>query len=321
MVEVKHLTKKYGALKALDDVSFKTGEGEIVGLLGPNGAGKTTTMNIMSGYLSATEGGVSINGFDIVENQYEARKITGYLPENPPLYTDMTVSEYLEFVYELKQCRLNKKRHFDDICSLVKIESVYSRLIKNLSKGYRQRVGMAQALIGNPQLLILDEPTSGLDPKQIIEMRELIKSLGKNHTVIFSSHTLSEVQAVCNRMIILDRGRLVADSTPDKLSEKTGSAGTFTLKIKAPETEVMKSLRKIDCVSNVRNLGLCEPHGVYEYSVKCKDTVENDARVRIFEQMSENNYPIVEFKSSEISLEDIFLRITDGKNDHVEGRR
>ena len=197
MIEVKNLTKRYGNNVALDHVSFTVEDGSILGFLGPNGAGKSTTMNIVTGYLSATEGTVSISGHDILDEPNEARKLIGYLPELPPLYLDMTVQEYLNFMYDLKKVKLPREKHIREICSLTKIQNVYKRLIGNLSKGYRQRVGIAQALLGNPPVLILDEPTVGLDPKQIIEIRNLIKNLGRNHTIILSSHILSEVQAVC----------------------------------------------------------------------------------------------------------------------------
>ena len=207
MVEVRNLTKRYGANLAVDHVSFEIEEGSIVGFLGPNGAGKSTTMNIITGYLSATEGSVTVSGKNTLEDPNEVKRMIGYLPEQPPLYLDMTVKEYLNFVYELKKATQPKEQHIKEICELVKIDNVYNRLVGNLSKGYKQRVGIAQALIGNPPVLILDEPTVGLDPKQIIEIRTLIKNLGRNHTVILSSHILPEVQAVCERIIVINNGR------------------------------------------------------------------------------------------------------------------
>ena len=220
MIKVNNLTKKYGSTVALEDVSFSVKKGEVAGFLGPNGAGKSTTMNIITGYLSSTSGTVTIDGFDILEQPTEAKKKIGYLPEVPPLYPDMTVNEYLDFVYELKGAAQKKEAHFKEICELTGISSVRGRLIRNLSKGYRQRVGIAQTLVGNPPVLILDEPTVGLDPKQIIEVRNLIKKLGQKHTVILSSHILSEVQAVCDRIIVLNNGKLVADSTSESLSDR-----------------------------------------------------------------------------------------------------
>ena len=217
MIEVQNLTKRYGSHLAVDRISFRVEEGEILGFLGPNGAGKSTTMNILTGYLSASEGTVKINGYDILEEPQKAKASIGYLPEHPPLYLDMTVREYLNFMYDLKKCTLPREPHIAEICRIMKITDVYGRLIKNLSKGYRQRVGFAQALIGNPPVLILDEPTVGLDPNQIIEIRSLIKSLGKHHTVILSSHILPEIQAVCDRIVIISGGKIVADDTAANL--------------------------------------------------------------------------------------------------------
>ena len=218
MVEVKNLTKRYGVNMALNNVSFKVEEGTIVGFLGPNGAGKSTTMNIVTGYLSATSGEVTVSGKNTLDEPNEVKKLIGYLPEQPPLYLDMTVKEYLNFMYELKKVKLPREKHIKEICQLTKIDNVYDRLIGNLSKGYRQRVGIAQALLGNPPVLILDEPTVGLDPKQIIEIRTLIKNLGRNHTVILSSHILPEVQAVCERILVINNGRIVADGATDTLA-------------------------------------------------------------------------------------------------------
>ena len=219
MIEVKNLTKSYNGNVAVDDISFTVGSGEILGFLGPNGAGKSTTMNILTGYISSTSGTAALDGIDILENPLAAKRKIGYLSEQPPVYLDMTVDEYLSFVYELKKSKLPKKAHLGEICELVKIADMRKRLIRNLSKGYRQRVGLAQALVGNPPILILDEPTVGLDPKQIIEIRSLVKKLGKNHTVILSSHILPEVQAVCDKVVIINEGKIVADGTLESLRE------------------------------------------------------------------------------------------------------
>ena len=215
MIEVIGLSKKYGNFLAVNDVSFKIAKGEVVGFLGPNGAGKSTIMNMLTGYLSPSAGTVGVGEYDIVKNPKSAKMHIGYLPEIPPLYPDMTVREYLQFIFDLKKVKLPKTPHLAEICTLVKIDDVLDRLIKNLSKGYRQRVGIAGALIGNPDVLILDEPTVGLDPKQIIEIRELISRLGEQHTIILSSHILSEIQAVCSRIIIINKGKLVADGTAE----------------------------------------------------------------------------------------------------------
>ena len=218
MVEVKNLTKCYGSIKAVDNISFTVENGEVLGFLGPNGAGKSTTMNMITGYISSTSGTVTIDGVDILEDPKEAKTKIGYLPEMPPLYVDMTVRKYLEFMFDLKKVKLPKKEHIEEVMRLVRITEQSERVIKNLSKGYRQRVGFAQALLGNPPVLILDEPTVGLDPKQIIEIRKLIKSLGQKHTVIFSSHVLSEISATCDRIIVISKGKIVADAKTDELS-------------------------------------------------------------------------------------------------------
>ena len=218
MIDVQNLTKNYGTHCAVDHISFHVNEGEILGFLGPNGAGKSTTMNMLTGYLSSTDGAVKIGGYDILEDPNAAKANIGYLPEQPPLYMDMTVREYLNFMYELKKCTLPRAQHIAEICKIMKIDHVYGRLIKNLSKGYRQRVGIAAALLGTPKVIILDEPTVGLDPAQMIEIRSLIRDLGKTHTVILSSHILSEVQSVCDRVLIIAHGRLVAQGTPEELA-------------------------------------------------------------------------------------------------------
>ena len=220
MIEVKHLTKQYGDKLAVNDISFTVEDGEILGLLGPNGAGKSTTMNMLTGYISSTSGQALINGIDILEDPIKAKAQIGYLPELPPLYLDMTVMGYLNFVYDLKKCKLPRRSHLKDVCNLCRISDVSGRVIKHLSKGYRQRVGLAQALINNPPILILDEPTVGLDPKQIIEIRTLVKKLGKKHTVILSSHILTEVQEVCDRVVIINHGQIAANDTIDNLSKQ-----------------------------------------------------------------------------------------------------
>ena len=253
MIEVSGLKKNYGSKAALKGISFKIGDGEIAGFLGPNGAGKSTAMNIITGYLSAGDGTVKVGGMDVLENPAETRKMVGFLPEIPPLYMDMTVEEYLSFVYELKKCTLNRKKHMDDVCSLVKIESVRSRLIKNLSKGYRQRVGMAQALIGNPPVLILDEPTAGLDPKQITEMRELIRKLGRSHTVMLSSHILSDVQAVCDRIIIINEGLIVADGGRDSLLDGVSGEKHVSVSLRGGADEVLKELKRLKSAVSVES--------------------------------------------------------------------
>ncbi len=316
-IEVKNLTKRYGQNKAVDDISFEIKEGEIVGFLGPNGAGKTTTMNILTGYLSASEGEAKIGGMDILEEPYEVKKLIGYLPEQPPLYHQMTVTEYLEFIYDLKKAKLSKKEHIESICRLVRIDNVKNRVIANLSKGYKQRVGIAQALIGNPPVLILDEPTVGLDPKQIIEIRTLIKRLGESHTVILSSHILSEVQAVCDRIIIINNGKLIADSSAQDLTTKFGSTRNLTVRVGAnDENAVFRMLSKIPGVEKVETLG-CKETGSFDYSVKVEEG--NDLRNEIAKRVLERGWLLLTVRSQEATLEEIFIGLVNqgtkgGKN-------
>ncbi|MBQ7037836.1 MAG: ATP-binding cassette domain-containing protein [Clostridia bacterium] len=307
MINVQNLTKRYGSHLAVDNISFQVSEGEILGFLGPNGAGKSTTMNILTGYLSSSEGTVTINGHDILEEPNEAKASIGYLPEQPPLYLDMTVREYLDFVFDLKQCKFNRKKHIAEICRLMQIEHVYDRLIKNLSKGYRQRVGFAQALIGNPPVLVLDEPTVGLDPNQIIEIRALIKNLGKHHTVILSSHILQEIEAVCDRIVIINEGKLVADDTASALSEKYSSDRRRMALIAGDEKRVTDILTHLPGVEDVVCYGEKED-GVYEYAIEPQDGA--DFRRALFTALSKEGYPLLGLRSMEMSLEEIFISLT-----------
>ncbi len=307
MIEVQNLTKRYGSHLAVDHISFRVEEGEILGFLGPNGAGKSTTMNILTGYLSASEGSVKINGYDILEQPNQAKSSIGYLPEQPPLYLDMTVREYLDFIYDLKKCTLDRRHHIAEICKMVKIEEVYGRLIKNLSKGYRQRVGFAQALIGNPPVLILDEPTVGLDPNQIIEIRSLIKNLGKHHTVILSSHILPEIEAVCDRIVVINKGAIVADDTAADLSKKYSSDRRTLVRVAGPESEVQGLLSRVPGIQSVSPLGEKEP-GVFEYAL---DPVEGqDFRRELFDRLAARKWALMGMKSMEMSLEEIFIVLT-----------
>lgn len=309
MINVKNLTKKYGSSVALDNVSFSVNKGEIAGFLGPNGAGKTTTMNIITGYLSSTSGTVTIDGFDILDQPTEAKKRIGYLPEVPPLYPDMTVNEYLDFIYELKRSTQKKEAHFKEICELTGISSVRGRLIRNLSKGYRQRVGIAQTLVGNPPVLILDEPTVGLDPKQIIEVRSLIKKLGQKHTVILSSHILSEVQAICDRIIVLNNGKLVADSTSQSLSDRLTDGNSLIIKAVGNASEIQSVLNSVKTVKRCSKLS--EQGGIAEFSVTISSA--ESARQDIFFAMAAKKIPIVEMRQRDYSLEDIFMSLVDNK--------
>ena len=308
MIKVENLSKRYGSNLAVKNVSFSIKEGEIVGFLGPNGAGKSTIMNILTGYLSLTEGKVSVGGADVLESPEEAKRHIGYLPEQPPLYQEMTVREYLNFIYDLKQVKFPRKPHLDEICKLVHIDHVANRLIKNLSKGYRQRVGIAQALVGNPEVLILDEPTVGLDPKQIIEIRKLIAGLGKHHTIILSSHILSEIQAVCKRILIINGGEIVADDTAANLSRSLSEKHSLHLRVQGPEADVKKNIASIKGVKSVVSLGTIED-GSFDFEVETLDGA--DVRRDIFARLSDRKWTILELSSSELSLEQIFLRLTD----------
>lgn len=307
MIEVSSLTKKYGNFLAVDNVSFTINRGEVVGFLGPNGAGKSTIMNILTGYLSLTGGKVSIDGFDVLEQPEQAKRRIGYLPEIPPLYTDMTVTEYLYFIYDLKKVKFPKRMHIDEIINLVRLAEVKNRLIKTLSKGYRQRVGIAGALVGNPDVLILDEPTVGLDPKQIIEIRDLIARLGKNHTIILSSHILSEIQAVCERVIIINRGKLVADDTPTELSKTLSNDHSVVVRAVGEQDELTKILSSVKGVKKVVCLGKKE-----ENSLDFVVTPDTDCDIRrdISARLAERKRPLLALSSNELSLEQVFMRLT-----------
>ncbi len=312
MIEIKNLSKRYGNQLAVDNISFTVKDGEVLGFLGPNGAGKSTTMNILTGYLSATSGSVSISGYDILDNPDEAKRHIGYLPEHPPLYPDMTVNEYLSFMFDLKKAKLPKRPHLDEICRLVRINDVRGRVIKHLSKGYQQRVGIAQALIGNPDVLILDEPTVGLDPKQIIEIRKLITYLGKNHTVILSSHILSEIQAVCERVIIINKGRIIADDQMDNLSKVMGNDNSLIVRVKGPDKSVLQTIKTIPGVANATLLGKSEG-GSFEFKIDVNGNTE--IRNELFARLADRNWPILMLKPNELTLEEVFMKLIDGTAD------
>ena len=307
MIEVNNLTKNYGAHCAVDHISFHVNEGEILGFLGPNGAGKSTTMNILTGYLSSSDGSVKISGYDILEDPNAAKPNIGYLPELPPLYLDMTVREYLNFMYNLKKCTLPRAQHIKEICQIMKIENVYGRLIKNLSKGYRQRVGMAQALIGNPPVLVLDEPTVGLDPSQIIEIRSLIKALGKRHTIILSSHILPEVEAVCDRLVIISGGKIVADDTTENLIREYSSDRRLMVRVAGPAFEVEKLINGIDGVKTVTAITSREA-GTTDFAIELNAGA--DIRYDLFKRLSDRGFALLSSHSMERSLEDIFMSLT-----------
>ncbi len=315
MINVVGLSKRYGTHLAVKDVSFNIKKGEVIGFLGPNGAGKSTIMNILTGYLSMTQGKVEVDGFDVVEYPEEAKRRIGYLPEIPPLYTDMKVREYLNFIYDLKKVKFPKKAHIDEVLRLVKIDNVQNRLIKNLSKGYRQRVGFAQALIGNPDVLILDEPTVGLDPKQIIEIRNLIGRLGKNHTIILSSHILSEIQAVCKRVIIINRGQIIADDTAENLAFKLSSDKTLLARIACTEDEMLSTLQTVKGVKSVASLGQME-RGTFDFLIEPEEG--EDVRSAVFDRVVSRGKKLLVLKDNKLSLEQIFLRLTEADDTEIK---
>ncbi len=317
MIKIEHLTKNYGSTCAVDDISLEIGEGEIVGFLGPNGAGKSTTMNILTGYLSSTAGRVSIAGVDVLNRPLEAKRQIGYLPEQPPLYLDMTVNEYLGFHYDIKGCKLNREAHLAEICEVVRIGEVRGRLIRNLSKGYRQRVGIAGALVGNPKVIIFDEPTVGLDPKQIIEIRNLIRSLGKDHTVILSTHILQEVQAVCDRIIIINKGRIVADEKTENITRVIDSNRRFNAKICGPQNQVLSTLRELSGVSYAE--ALAERDGdACTYLIETAPGV--DIRKKLFYTLAERNWALVGLEALGLSLEDIFITVVSKSEEDTPTR-
>ena len=308
MIKIENLVKQYGDKYAVNDISFTLGDGEIVGFLGPNGAGKSTTMNMITGYLSSTSGNVIIDGFDILENTAEAKKLIGYLPEQPPLYLDMTVDEYLNFVYELKKCTFNREKHLNEICEVVKLSDVRGRIIGHLSKGYRQRVGIAQAIIGNPKVIVLDEPTVGLDPKQIIEIRNLIRMLGRDHTVILSTHILSEVQATCDRVIVINKGRIVADEKTEELGAKMGGKRRLSVKICGNPKEISPALQNISGVTFVEALA---EHELDSTTFVVESSEGLDIRKPLFNLLAEKGWAILGMEELGMNLEDVFLSLID----------
>ena len=312
MITVSGLTKRYGNKVAVNNISFTINQGDIVGLLGPNGAGKSTTMNMLTGYISSHAGKIIINGHDLLEEPSKAKENFGYLPEIPPLYHDMTVREYLNFVYNLKGCAKKenikkKKEHIAEVCDVVKITGVYNRLIKNLSKGYKQRVGLAQALIGDPPILILDEPTAGLDPKEIVEIRNLIKRLGTRRTIILSSHILSEVQAVCERIIIMNEGFIVMDALADDLTMRMGANSRYGVRLAAPEdADVIGVLGALPGVAKIEYVGSFEK-GTIDFIIEAEKKV--DIRRLLFDECAKRNWYILMITPLGMSLEDIFLQL------------
>ena len=316
MIEVSHLTKRYGRHCAVDDISFTVQDGGIYGLLGPNGAGKSTTMNVITGYLSPTSGTVRIDGHDIVEEPQEAKACIGYLPEQPPLYTDMTVAEYLQFVAELKGVKRKSEREaeIEQAMGRTGLEDVMDRLIRNLSKGYRQRVGIAATLLGNPKVIILDEPTVGLDPAQMIEIRSLIHDLGETHTVILSSHILSEVQAVCDRVLIIAHGKLIAQGTPEELAGKLAAHGVISATAVGSRDAVVAAA---SAVPGLTGLKVTAEKGD-EVSFTASSESGTDLRAALSKAMAEAGCPVISLSSSTISLEDVFLQLTEASPEEAE---
>ena len=311
MIEVSNLVKKYGDHTAVDHLSFQIEKGKIYGFLGPNGAGKSTTMNMITGYIASTEGKVMIDGHDILEEPEAAKKCIGYLPEMPPLYFDMTVLEYMKFAADLKKIPRNQKdKQIKEVMDMVKITDMKDRLIKNLSKGYRQRVGLAQAILGYPEVIILDEPTVGLDPKQIIEIRDLIKSLKQKHTVILSSHILSEVRAVCDYVLIISHGKLVASDTPDNLERLAAGSNSLLMKVKGEKDTIRKDLETIEGVTGVE-MSYDSDEELWKTKVSIQENV--DIREKVFYAMAKANCPIYEMQVKRVSLEDVFLELTEGE--------
>lgn len=316
MIRAENLSKRYGRIEAVKNIDFHIKNGEIIGFLGPNGAGKSTTMNMITGYLAPSGGKMLINGIDIVEEPEEAKKLIGYLPEQPPLYLDLTVDEYLDFVTEFKRVpKSRRKADLETIRELVKIGDVRKRLIKNLSKGYRQRVGLAQALVGNPPLLILDEPTVGLDPKQIIEIRELIRDLGKEHTVVLSSHILPEISATCHRILIIDKGIIVASDSPENLSGRlSGASGSARQKllIKGDADSVRTVLEKIPSLASLNTVPGPDTGLAEAVLAAAGDT---DIREEVFRALAAADMPILQMGPMDLSLEEIFLNLTTAEEE------
>lgn len=308
MIKIEHLTKNYGSNCAVDDICVEIGRGETVGFLGPNGAGKSTTMNILTGCLSASAGRVSVDGIDMMADPIGVKKLIGYLPEQPPVYPDMTVEEYLNFTYDLKGCTFDREAHIAEVCDVVKISDVRKRLIRNLSKGYKQRVGVAQALIGDPPVIIFDEPTVGLDPKQIIEIRSLIRTLGKNHTVLLSTHVLGEVAAVCDRILIINKGRIVADEKTENITRVVENNRRMNVKVCGPSKEILQALKDIDGVS-FAEMQTERDGDAYVFVVESEPGA--DVRKKIFFTMAQKGWAMVGLETSGMSLEDIFISVVD----------
>ena len=312
MIKVKHVTKKYGKAVAVEDISFSIKEGEIVGLLGPNGAGKSTTMNMLTGFIEQTEGDIIIDGYDMLKKPKKAKKEIGYMPEGVPLYTDLTVREFVQYMAEIKQVdKKTRKEKINQIIEKTGLKEVEKKLIKNLSRGYKQRVSMAGALVGTPKILILDEPTVGLDPKQITEIRNLIKELGKTHTVILSSHILSEVSQICNKVIIINKGKIIAIDTPENLENKVSNNNCVYVTVEDPENKVNNMKDKIKDIQKLELITENED-GTKQYMIEAQGDI--DLRKTIFSEFAKENITIFELKKADSTLEDAFMKLIEGGN-------
>lgn len=312
VIEVKNVTKKYGKFIAVDDISFTINEGEIVGLLGPNGAGKSTTINMITGFIEQTQGEVIVDGYDMLKKPKKAKKEIGYMPEGVPLYTDLSVKEFVTYMAEIKQVdKKTRKEKVEKIIEQTGLKQVEKKLVKNLSRGYKQRVSMAGALVGDPKILILDEPTVGLDPKQITEIRNLIKELGKTHTVILSSHILSEVSQICNKVIIINKGKIVAVDTPENLENKVTSNNSVYVTVEDPENKMKDIQEKI---KDIQKIELVEENedGTKQYVIEASG--EADLRKTIFSEFAKENITIFEMKKADSTLEDAFMKLIEGGN-------
>lgn len=319
MIEVKNVTKKYGNFTAVDNITFNVKDGEVVGLLGQNGAGKSTTMNMITGFIEPTDGTIIVNGFDIMKKSLKAKKQIGYMPENVPLYPELTVKEFVSYMAELKLVgRKERKQEVENAIKETGLEEVKNKLIRNLSRGYKQRVSMAGALVGNPEVLILDEPTVGLDPKQIIEIRNLIKNLGKKHTVILSSHILSEISQICERVVILNKGKIVAIDTPENLEEKTKEQNVLFVTVEDKE-EKMSSLK--EKITDIEKLEMIKDNedGTKQYKIVSKS--EKDIRKALFDTLPKEGITIFELKKAETSLEDAFIKLVDNATSKTENAK
>ena len=312
MIEVKNVTKKYGKIVAVDNISFTINEGEIIGLLGPNGAGKSTTMNMLTGFIEQTEGEIIIDGYDMLKKPKKAKTKIGYMPEGVPLYTDLTVKEFISYMAELKKVdKKTRKEKVQEIMKKAGLENVQGKIIKNLSRGYKQRVSMAGALIGDPKILILDEPTVGLDPKQITEIRNLIKELGKTHTVILSSHILSEVSQICNKVIIINQGKIIAIDTPENLEEKVSNKNCIYILVEDSENKMESIKEKVKEIKTIKLIQSNED-GTKKYMVESKEN--KDLRKIIFSELAKENITILEMKKEDSTLEDAFMKLIEGGN-------